>query len=453
MKLVIHSFLAIVAMLSSLLASAASSSSSSVVSSSSLETKQKRTLSSSKHAAAAIHQVHANVVAEANTDNNSNNNNEQNHHRRMNKKNKKKKKKKKKNEKKEPGVQDPVTGSGNSTSTKSSKKSGSSMSMYAKSSKKSGSSMSMYAKSSKSMGNNSTNSTSMGKTAKMDTTVAMMRSSSFMSMMAVVADVDYDDESPTFAPTLLPTMMPTTTIKLTVEPEVETEEVVVDDDNDGDATVVVVADDDTTVVAVPLPICPTAYDVSKTTYAGGDKVEMTSHLFECKSLLVQYCNIGAWDDSLLVVNANAEEMWSDAWVHVGPCSIEDTHGKEKEEVVVPSEEGKEVVMPIEAVVTVEPTTMPTFNPTVLPTGLDVNEAASAVEEDTTTSIICPVDYDTTRTDYIGGDFVTVDSSIFECNALHVKYCNIAKWDDSLLVGDVNAEELWDNSWVFVKPCV
>ncbi len=34
-----------------------------------------------------------------------------------------------------------------------------------------------------------------------------------------------------------------------------------------------------------------------------------------------YCNIAAWDDALLGDDANAKEMWNDAWVYLGPCEV------------------------------------------------------------------------------------------------------------------------------------
>jgi hypothetical protein len=369
---------------------------------------------------------------------------------------KKEKKKKKKKDKKN-STSSKSNKYTNSTSSKSSKytnstKSGKYLSMDGKSSKSATTTngTATASKSGKAKDYNSTNSTNAkggAKSVKMN----VMRSSSSMSMSMVVVYDDDDDESPTLAPTLLPTMMPTTTIKLAVEDDVEEEEEVVDD------TIVNDDDDDTAPVVIPVPICPTPYDITKTSYIGGSKVEMTSHIFECHSLYVQYCNIGTWDDSLLLENENAEELWSNAWVHVGPCSLEEVvdDAEEDEVVVLPEEAEDEVVVLPEAVVTEVPTTMPTFSPTLLPTtGVDVvadAESASVVEEETPP--ICPTDYDTTKTDYIGGDLVTVDSSIFECHSLYVQYCNIAEWDDSLLVGNANAEEMWDNSWVFVGPCV
>lgn len=412
MKLVMNNFLAAIVAMFSLIAVAASSSS----------------------AVTSQNQM-------GDTVNTSNNEEQLNHrHRRMDKKEKKKKKKKDKK-----NSTSAKSNKNNSTSAKSAKYTNSTKSgKYTNSTSKSDKyNSTMNAKSTKAKDSNATatNYTNTGaKSVKMN----VMRSSSSMSMSMVVV---YDDESPTLAPTLLPTMMPTTTIKLAVEDDsVDEEEGVVDD-------AVVVDDDDATDVAapvLPVPICPTPYNITKTTYIGGSKVEMTSHIFECHSLYVQYCNIGTWDDSLQLENENAEELWSDAWVHVGPCSIDEVV---EEEVVVLSEaedeDEDEVVVP-EVVVTEVPTTMPTFSPTLVPTVVDIEAKAESALVDKIP--ICPADYDTTKTDYVGGDFVTVDSSIFECHTLYVQYCNIAEWDDSLLVGNVNAEEMWDNSWVFVGPC-
>ena len=414
MKLVIHIFVAAIVAMSSLPV-AVTASSSAVTSASSLETEQTQPAHS---------------------------------RRRLDKKEKKKKKKKdKKNSTSSKSNKD-----ANSTSSKSNKytnstKSGKYLSMDGKSSKATTTNGTANAsKSAKAKDSNSTNATNAkggAKSVKMN----VMRSSSSMSMSMVVV-YDDDDESPTLAPTLLPTMMPTTTIKLAVEDDVVEEEVVEEEE--------VVDDDDTAPVVIPVPICPTPYDITKTSYIGGSKVEMTSHIFECHSLYVQYCNIGTWDDSLLLENENAEELWSNAWVHVGPCSLEEDEAEEDEVVVLPEEAEDEIVVLPEAVVTEVPTTMPTFSPTLLPTtGVDVvaDAESAAVEEEEEIPPICPADYDTTKTDYIGGDLVTVDSSIFECHSLYVQYCNIAEWDDSLLVGNGNAEDMWDNSWVFVGPCV
>ena len=68
-----------------------------------------------------------------------------------------------------------------------------------------------------------------------------------------------------------------------------------------------------------IPACPPAYDITKTDYLGGNKVTITENIFECHSLYVMYCNIGEWDVSLLTQDEDADEMWSNAWVYVGPC--------------------------------------------------------------------------------------------------------------------------------------
>ena len=66
--------------------------------------------------------------------------------------------------------------------------------------------------------------------------------------------------------------------------------------------------------------CPAAYDTTgATTYVGGDKVEVTSHIFECHSLYVDYCNVPEWDDSM--GGEVEEQMWNDAWTYIEPCVI------------------------------------------------------------------------------------------------------------------------------------
>ena len=170
-----------------------------------------------------------------------------------------------------------------------------------------------------------------------------------------------------------------------------------------------------------IPACPPAYDITKTDYVGGDLVTITGNIFACDSPYVMYCNIAEWDDALLDQDANAEDMWSDAWVHVGPCSAL-------------------------AVVVPEPTSLPTFSPTLAPS-IEV-EATQAVD----VVPACPTAYDITKTDYLGGDTVTITEKIFECHSLYVMYCNIGEWDESLLAQDENAEEMWSDAWVYVGPC-
>ena len=170
-----------------------------------------------------------------------------------------------------------------------------------------------------------------------------------------------------------------------------------------------------------IPACPPAYDITKTDYVGGDLVTMTDNIFECDSPYGVYCNIGEWDDALLDQDANAMDMWSDAWVHVGPCSVL---------AVVP-----------------EPTSLPTLSPTLAPS-IEVEAATPAAN----VFPACPPAYDITKTDYLGGDKVTITENIFECHSLYVMYCNIGEWDESLLAQDENAEEMWSDAWVYVGPC-
>lgn len=66
---------------------------------------------------------------------------------------------------------------------------------------------------------------------------------------------------------------------------------------------------------------------------------------------------------------------------------------------------------------------------------------------------CPDAYDTTKTNYVGGDEATVNEHIFECQAMYEKYCNIPEWYDSLLTFDANAKQSWDDAWMHVGPCV
>ena len=181
-----------------------------------------------------------------------------------------------------------------------------------------------------------------------------------------------------------------------------------------------------------IPACPPAYNITKTDYVGGDVVSITENIFKCHSLYFMYCNIGEWDDALLDQDANAIEMWRDAWVHVGPCSV-------LAAAVVPEPASLPTFLP-----TLSPTLFPTFSPTSSP-------AISPSDSDIIPS--CPPAYNITKTDYVGGDRVTVKGNIFECHSLYVMYCNIGEFNDTLLAQDENAEEMWDDAWVHIEPCV
>ena len=82
-------------------------------------------------------------------------------------------------------------------------------------------------------------------------------------------------------------------------------------------------DDEPETRDISLPVCPPPYMTDESVeYVGGDVVEVTSHIFQCHSLYEVYCNIADWDDSLLEENPDAEQMWNDAWTHIGPCTGE-----------------------------------------------------------------------------------------------------------------------------------
>jgi len=111
---------------------------------------------------------------------------------------------------------------------------------------------------------------------------------------------------PSFAPTLAPTWVDDETAEPTwVDVAGEEEEVTVEEE----------------VPTTPeIKECPAAYDTTgATTYVGGDKVEVTSHIFECHSLYVDYCNVPEWDDSM--GGEVEEQMWNDAWTYIEPCVI------------------------------------------------------------------------------------------------------------------------------------
>lgn len=57
-----------------------------------------------------------------------------------------------------------------------------------------------------------------------------------------------------------------------------------------------------------LPLCPPAYDYTKTTYISGQLVEIKEDAFQCneKEEYEIFCNIPS--------------LWKHAWVDVGPCA-------------------------------------------------------------------------------------------------------------------------------------
>ena len=74
-----------------------------------------------------------------------------------------------------------------------------------------------------------------------------------------------------------------------------------------------------------LPSCPPPYDHSKTTYVVGDMVEVKSNIFTCREEdgYEMYCNI-----PYRPKDENAEMMWRNAWIHLGPCTMEEVEDKD-----------------------------------------------------------------------------------------------------------------------------
>lgn len=83
------------------------------------------------------------------------------------------------------------------------------------------------------------------------------------------------------------------------------------------------------------PLCPAPYDWEKTTYAVGDMIEVKSNIFVCRKEkgYVKYCNIADRPKG----DKGAERMWHDAWVHLGPCTLEETLEEVMEEEVLEEE--------------------------------------------------------------------------------------------------------------------
>ena len=206
----------------------------------------------------------------------------------------------------------------------------------------------------------------------------------------------------------------------------------------------------TTASPTTMVTCPPAYDMTKTTYVEGEMVTLNDHIFECMTLHVTYCNIAEWDDSLLTTDPNAFEMWDNAWMMVGPCSVTGSILTE-----LPVLEGDDSGgLPILPTTTLSPsmasTVMVSTQISKVDTMLPTMAATPYIVVDTLPA--CPPAYDMTKTTYVEGEMVTLNDHIFECMTLHVTYCNIAEWDDSLLTTDPNAFEMWDNAWVLVSPC-
>ncbi|KAL3766266.1 hypothetical protein ACHAWU_005658 [Discostella pseudostelligera] len=110
--------------------------------------------------------------------------------------------------------------------------------------------------------------------------------------------------------------------------------------------------------------------------------------------------------------------------------------------------------PVVEVVAATPTTpSPSSTSVVVPTPTVTLTAVPPEDDASETVPDCPAAYDPTKTTYVGGDVITVNEHIFECQSQYEKYCNIAAWDDALLTEDANAKQSWDAAWMHISPCV
>jgi hypothetical protein len=76
----------------------------------------------------------------------------------------------------------------------------------------------------------------------------------------------------------------------------------------------------------PISYCPPAYDLTKTDYIAGQRVEVEGFAFECNQggidgvEYVPYCNT-PYPDHL---DEEDMEMWNDAWVEISACYMTTT---------------------------------------------------------------------------------------------------------------------------------
>jgi hypothetical protein len=141
---------------------------------------------------------------------------------------------------------------------------------------------------------------------------------------------DSDDNSITDLVEPPAPVLPTTTKSPTMTPTVMVSTQSIEDTPPTlSPTMILPGDDDDALTPSPtlaaslLPPCPADYDITKTTYVGGDLVKLSGNVFECQVDLVKYCNIGLWDESLLTEDANAEEAWNNAWLFFSECAVEE----------------------------------------------------------------------------------------------------------------------------------
>ena len=83
--------------------------------------------------------------------------------------------------------------------------------------------------------------------------------------------------------------------------------------------------------------------------------------------------------------------------------------------------------------TQKPTTTPSISPT-----------------ETITLPVCPQPYENTKTSYVAGDTVEINSQMYVCQPYpYEEYCNIHRVDR---FWTTEQKSLWDNAWLLLGAC-
>lgn len=211
------------------------------------------------------------------------------------------------------------------------------------------------------------------------------------------------------------------------------------------------------------PPCPTSYDPAFTNYVAGDEVEMDGSVFVCLvAPYEKYCNIAQKDEE----NWSEEVMtlWGEAWEYVGPCEMAKAELVEESEGVVIAPPLPEAPVTTDAPVQTTKATVTTTTATDFPTTAVYPTPSPTLDTLEELPPICPLPYNPTKTTYAAGDIAEVHEHIFRCreggkvidatglSAKYELYCSVPSWDEALLEDNPLAEEMWNDSWVYVEPC-
>jgi len=185
-----------------------------------------------------------------------------------------------------------------------------------------------------------------------------------------------------------------------------------------------------------VPICPPAYDITKT-YDVGENMEVSSHIWTCS--MKKYCNIV---DMLDEWTEEEKQGWRDAWMLIAPCekATVDSGGGQNRDAGGPVTNSPTTPKPS------RPPTLPpvTSEPTTLaPVAIPILEKRTPTNWNVP---ICPDQYDETKT-YQVGETATIASHIWTCR--NKKYCNTANIVDEW--SDAEKQE-WRDAWQLIAPC-